>query len=147
MTWILFDFSGGFRGGASGARAPPPDQDLDEIVELFKSFPTRSSLSKSVQPFKSYGLLKFVCIVSFLCFQKSPFWVTLLKIFWGRPPKPPLADRDTSSYTHPLRDVRPVSQSTRCAPPLTSALDPPLDLSPQTSITTNNGMKNVISSD
>ncbi len=45
-------------GGAHRAHVRPPGQDLAEIVELFKSFQTRSSLLKSVQPFKSYGPLK-----------------------------------------------------------------------------------------
>ncbi len=54
-------------GSASGVRAPPPSgQDLNEIVELLKSFPARSSLSKLAHSFKSYDLLNYVCVCSFL---------------------------------------------------------------------------------
>ena len=60
-------------GGASAARAPPCP-DLNHFVGFFKSFKTSPSLSKSVQPFKSYRLLKFST-------QKPPEITILALIF------------------------------------------------------------------
>ena len=109
-TLFYSAFSGGFRGGASAARAPPPPaQSHAHNVGFFKSFKTSPSLSKSVQRFKSYRLLKFST-------QKPPeipiFVLDILKIFGGAPPllgplDPPLCIRTTSA----LLKISPVDMS------------------------------------
>ncbi len=76
--------SGGFRGGGRiGRTCAPPAQSHAHFVWLFESFKTSPSLSKSVQRFKCYRLLKFST-------QNPPeipiFGFENLKIFGGAPP-------------------------------------------------------------
>ena len=61
-------------GGAHRPHVRPPAQSYAHFVGLFKSFKTSPSLSKSVQGFKSYRLLKFST-------QKAPEMSTLALIF------------------------------------------------------------------
>ena len=56
-----------------------PVADSWDLVGLVKSFKTSRSLSKSVQRFKSYKLLKFNS-------QKSYFWFNILTLSGGAPP-------------------------------------------------------------
>ncbi len=89
--------SGGFRGVALGSCAvvhppphPTPGQDQHNFVELFEIFKTRSSLSKLVQRFKSYGFLIFLPMV---CQNWLRIRHLKLAIDWnflgGGPPTPP----------------------------------------------------------
>ena len=70
-------------GGRIGRTCAPPAQSHVHCVGLFKSFKTSPNLSKSVQRFKSYRLLKFST-------QKPPeipiFGFDILKFSGGAPP-------------------------------------------------------------
>ncbi len=70
--------SGGFRGEVHRPHVRPPAQSHAHFVGLFQSFETSPSLSKSVQRFKSYRLLKFST-------RKPPEIPILALIFWNFP--------------------------------------------------------------
>ena len=76
-------------GGVHWVHVHPPGQDQVQFVELFKSFKTRSSLSKSVQWFKSYSFLLFVQIICQNLVRTHHLKHDLSKFSWGRTPKPP----------------------------------------------------------
>ncbi len=79
-VWTHMQCSGGFRGGCIGCTCTLLPQDLHQIVVLLKSFPTRSSLSKSAQGFQSYSKIHQLGLI-------------FLKFSWGRSPKPPTSER------------------------------------------------------
>ena len=102
--------SGGFRGGASAARARPPAQSHAHFVGLFKSFKTTPTCTLC------YRLLKFST-------QKPPeipiFGFDILKFSGGAPPllgplDPPLIVHRENTCTHHGRMILSCPRNPNC---------------------------------
>ena len=111
--------SGGFRG-VHRVHVHPLPQNLYQIVVLFKSFPTWSSLSKSTQGFQSYSKHENATKIHQLS-------LIFLKFSWGRSPKPPTSDRvkhPPISFLSPLGvSPKSIEQCTHLLNPTGSATD------------------------